>query len=278
MDKRASMKNSILAASTTSSAFYSSLDYNEIKLSLTSGIIAHINTQLCASFADFYGFLIGRYKLIKNMKSIDSNSNFQENTLTLTIDSVIFIYDKNYLKDKLDKLLEKIEKKYTIIGLFSARCYSFPNISLKEQEFYFRTMNYLKKDKRAPGLPLLFGCFCHNLSEQNLENSVNKVNFYSRIYKYNESKNEFVTLPYDIINMKDTSYVNQLNLNATKSIESKDAVAMDGVVNTLKSKVIEHINLIESKMQNELKELKTQLKVELETNKKLYEKLRAYET
>jgi hypothetical protein len=169
-------------------------DYNLIKLSINSGIVSQIYSQLCASFTDFYGFLLGRYKIIKNVESIDSNSNFEQNILSLVVDNVIFIYDKNYLKDKLEKLLEKIYRKYTIVGLFSARSYSYTNISLKEQEFFLKAMNFLKNDKKVfnnvniGNIPLLFGSFCHNITEENFENKVKTVNFYSKIFQYNDKK------------------------------------------------------------------------------------------
>jgi hypothetical protein len=46
----------------------------------------------------------------------------------------------------------------------------------------------------------------------------------------------------------------------------------------LKNKLAEQIINIDSKQMKELKELKALLKVEIETNKKLYEILKTYET
>ena len=46
---------------------------------------------------------------------------------------------------------------------------------------------------------------------------------------------------------------------------------------TLKNKINDQLNTIENKQQRELKELKAQFKLELENNKKLYEKLKTFE-
>jgi hypothetical protein len=269
------MKNNSITANTVTSNNSNNLEYNELKLSFTSGVISHINSQLCGSFSDFYGFLIGRYKLIKNTNTNDSNANYQQNILSLTVDNVIFIFDKIYLKDKLDKLLDKM-KKYTLIGVFSARKYSYPNISLKEQEFYLRNINLLK-DKRINGLPLLFGSFCHNVTDESNDNIVKTINFYSRVYNYSDKLKEFISLPYEVINIKETTYANSVNLYSNKVIESNDTKDTDEVVNKLKAKVNEQVNLIENKLQKELKNLKMQLNVEIGENKKLYEKLKSFE-
>ncbi len=49
-------------------------------------------------------------------------------------------------------------------------------------------------------------------------------------------------------------------------------------VSLLKNKLSEQIVTIDTKQTKELRELKTLLKVEIETNKKLYEILKSYET
>jgi hypothetical protein len=40
--------------------------------------------------------------------------------------------------------------------------------------------------KKISGLPLLFGCFCHNVTEETVESKVKTVNFYSRVYTLKE--------------------------------------------------------------------------------------------
>src|SRR5690242_2375736 len=107
--KSSPSKNNSLLRSTTSNVNplskndqQNNIQFNQLKLSINSGIISHINTQILSSFTDFYGFLLGRYKLTRNTKSIDSNSNYEQQVLSLNVENVIFIFDKNYLKDKLD--------------------------------------------------------------------------------------------------------------------------------------------------------------------------------
>ena len=109
-------KNSMTVSCISATAQQAILGYDQVKLHISSGVISHINTQLCASFTDFYGLLIGRYKLLKSTQSNDANSDVQQNVLSLVVENVIFIYDKSYIKDKLEKLLDKITKKSTIIG------------------------------------------------------------------------------------------------------------------------------------------------------------------
>lgn len=177
--KKLNFKSSMTVSAINASEQMALQGYDEIKLHMTSGVISHINSQLCGSFADFYGFLIGRYKLVKSTKSSDANSDYQQNILNLVVESVIFIYDKSYINDKLEKLLEKITKKSTIIGLFSARMYSHPNISLREQQFFFKSKDYMK-NIQAP--PLVFACFCHNVTDETCDSKVKTVNFNSRVY------------------------------------------------------------------------------------------------
>ena len=107
--------------------------FNQIKISISSTIISQIYSQLCFSTSDIFGFLLGEYKLLKTTESKDADTNYQQNILHIIINNSIFIYDKNYLREKLEKIIDKINQKYTIIGLFSARSFSFTSISLKYQ-------------------------------------------------------------------------------------------------------------------------------------------------
>jgi hypothetical protein len=93
------------------------LEYNNLKVYFHSGIVSHIYTHLCESFNDFYGILTGNYKLISENKANDTNDNVEIRTLNIYVDNVIFVNDKNYLKEDLAGLLEKIGNKYsTVIG------------------------------------------------------------------------------------------------------------------------------------------------------------------
>jgi hypothetical protein len=88
----------------------------------------------------------------------------------------------------------------------------------------------------------------------------------------------FESIPYEVINIKDTVYNNEINLNANKTIISNDISQFELQINKLKTVINEQIQQIEIKQQKELKDLKAQLKVEFDLNKKLYEKLKTFET
>lgn len=92
---------------------------NSYKLYFNSCIITQIYSQLSGSTTDFYGIILGKTKTISDVKASDLSSKVEQKSLTIIVEDVIFIYDKNYLKEKLDKLLEKVIKKYSkdsIIG------------------------------------------------------------------------------------------------------------------------------------------------------------------
>jgi hypothetical protein len=100
---------------------------NKIKLYINSGIISHIYTHVCDSFADFYGILLGHYKITSEIKANDVNSSYELKILSINIDKVIFIYDNYYIKENLDQLIEKVKYKYTeydIIGIFLFNIYA----------------------------------------------------------------------------------------------------------------------------------------------------------
>ena len=85
-------------------------------------------------------------------------------------------------------------------------------------------------------------------------------------------------MPYDIINLKDTNYTNKVNPLANKTIISADTSTFELQTNKLKNQINENISEIENKQQRTLKELKAQLKMEIEQNKKLFEKLKTFGT
>jgi len=191
--------------------------FNQIKISISSTIISQIYSQLCFSTSDIFGFLLGEYKQLKTTESKDSEINYQQNILHIIINNSIFIYDKNYLREKLEKIIDKINQKYTIVGLFSARYYSYTSISLKDQEVFMNALNYIKtkQDKieksnttntntnlfkksnssqivnstpHLQNLPLLYGVFCHNVNEEDTETKLKTQNFYSKMFKFVEKK------------------------------------------------------------------------------------------
>lgn len=95
--------------------------FSQIKLYFAQAVIPSIYSQLLSSLGDCYGIILGNYKKIKNVKSIDSNSNLEENNLNIIVYKIIFIYDLIYFSDpkEMQKLFVKInenEKDHSIIG------------------------------------------------------------------------------------------------------------------------------------------------------------------
>ena len=172
----------------------SQLEFNQFKLSINSSIISQIYSQLLISTSDFYGFLLGEQKIINTTESKDAESNFQQSTLHLIVNDVMFIFDKHYLSEKLEKVLDIINQKYKFIGLISARSHSFTSVSLKEQEYYFNVLNYFtnKSQKKynskiiIQNIPILFGVFSHNVTEEDFDYKLRTQNFNSKIFKFEE--------------------------------------------------------------------------------------------
>jgi hypothetical protein len=156
------------------------LNYNTLKVYFNSGIISHIYTHLLEAFTDFHGVLTGTYKVVTENKANDAESSLEIKTLNIYIDNVIFVNEKNYLKDDLPDLLDKIGKKYsTVVGIISARSYSYSTLSLKDQSLFIKAYNILK-DKSE--IPFLYGIFCHN--EDN--DGVKGITFFSKLYMLKE--------------------------------------------------------------------------------------------
>lgn len=89
------------------------------------------------------------------------------------------------------------------------------------------------------------------------------------------------SIPYNIINLKETNYPNNLNFignNISLKNFKENSKALDSVINNL----IEHLeNIIfdlEKQQEPTLNLLKEQLEVELRQSKKLFEKLKTFES
>jgi len=160
------------------------INNNNITLTINSGVVTQVYSQLFSSMSDFYGLLIGSVKNIKNKRAIDSDYNFEQINHYFNISFVIFIFDKRYLEtEKFVKLLEKIENKYKdtdneLLGIFSARSYSYANMSFKDQDLYKKASQNFTKNN----LPLLFGVFTHNVPEINSINSIKSIEMNTRFF------------------------------------------------------------------------------------------------
>jgi hypothetical protein len=117
--------------------------------------------------------------------------------------------------------------------LISGRTFSYPNLSLKDQDLFLRTQNYVRGEN-----PLLFGAFCHNIDNNKA------ISFTSRFYNYVDDK--FETIPYEIVNMKDTNYSTRINPVANKvNINIKpDLLMVEELIDVLTNNMFEYVIVI----------------------------------
>ena len=85
-------------------------------------------------------------------------------------------------------------------------------------------------------------------------------------------------MPYDILNIKDTNYTNPINYLSSKTLIDSGTAEFEKPIRKLKNIVLDQMSHLEFNQQRDLKELKTELKKELNINKKLYDMLKMYET
>jgi hypothetical protein len=94
---------------------------------------------------------------------------------------------------------------------------------------------------------------------------------------------KFESIPYEIINIKETRYnfnqncFSSANAELNKSIAS-DVILSEGLNKKLRQYIEDKIGDIEFKQQRLLKDIKNVLKGELEEHKKLLEKLKSFQT
>lgn len=96
------------------------IKYNNLEVYFNSGVINQIYSSLISNFSDFYGLILGRYKVVNETKINDQESESNLIKLSLIVENVIFIFDKNYAYTKLDRLIEKLKIRYAnskILGI-----------------------------------------------------------------------------------------------------------------------------------------------------------------
>ena len=59
-------------------------------------------------------------------------------------------------------------------------------MSLKEQEIYLKSINYLKK--KNANLSLLFGVFSHNVTDDQSEDKIKSINLSTKFFIFNDVK------------------------------------------------------------------------------------------
>ena len=248
--------------------------YDEIKLMINSPLISQINSQMIGSFYDFWGIFLGNSKLIKKSKAIDSDSNFKISTLHILIDNIIFIYNNEYTNEGLEELISKIEDNYRdnqIIGVFSCKAFSYPIMSLKGQKYYLKAKNIIKK-KHPNNYPFFFGVFSQN---ENL-GDINYISFCSKIYYLNDKTQKFLSLPFETISLKETTYVTSINPISNKFIQYPYKETFENEVNKLGKALNVHLNYLNGSGLEDIKNIKKQLKTEIEQYVLLSEKMKKY--
>lgn len=229
-------------------------EYDNIILSINSGIISHIHTMIVSCVSDFGGYLLGKYKIVEN------NNENNRKTLLMNIDQAIAIYDKLYLNKKLEKLLSKIMLKYPtsiIISVFTAKAFSFSSMSIKDQAFYFQVNDYMHMNAKMV-TPLLFSTFVHNSMDKH--KSFNTV-----FYTYDQLDAIFKTVNYEINNLKYLSNKKKLNANPNRASNIMiNKEAFESQVELLRHIINNSLNEIELVQLKTLKEIKVSIKAEIE--------------
>lgn len=91
-------------------------------------------------------------------------------------------------------------------------------------------------------------------------------------------RRNFASLNYEIINMKDSNYTTQINHFASKTKIKIENSSNDLQVRKIKGFITDNIEEIENIQQKVLIDFKTQLKNEIETYKKLSERLKNFKS
>ena len=256
--------------------------FDEIKIMINSPLITQINSQIISSFSDFNGIFLGRTKIIKKIKTIDVDDSIQTKTLNILIENIIFIYDEKYTYEKIEDLIKKIEDSYSefkIIGAFSAKAFSFPVLSLKSQKFYFKLKKIIENksnnnNNKNEKIPILFGVFCTNIEN----NEIFFNTFQSKLFYLNENNNmkKFISIPFEIINLKETNYNIDTNPIPNKFVQYKYNDNCKNEVDKLNRGINYQLNHLKEDELNEIKELKLNIKKEIEKYIELNKQIKNY--
>ena len=256
--------------------------YENVSLIIDPGIIPQINNHILNSLFDFYGVFLGTHIIDTNNKnSTNSNINSTQN-ITIFIQDVILILKKEYISSKLNSLFQRIinyYKQYSIIGILTAKAFSYPNLSLRDMEFYKNANHfYTNADFVKKSFPLLIGAFSHN---KTIHEQMPITSFESKFYYYDTENKLYKSIPYKILNLKETGY-NKFEKGLVKvkgGIRVKEENGGEREVEFLKKEILNsHLKSINEEYMNILtemkKNLKTHMKEYLKHRQQIYEYLK----
>lgn len=247
--------------------------------------MVQIYTQLIATFHDFGGILLGNCKLTQQEKEINvvrnsnqslSNANKTKDIIIteINIESIVVVYDLITLTT-IPTLISRISNEYpdkVIIGMFTAKSFSYSTISFKDQELHIYLGKYLRNELKSIylSIPLLFALFIHSI--KSTESIHHMTQFESKIYLYEEVKQVFEAVKFDITNMKFDNYNDLINpiankapryLLITNKNNNQDNIIANGFekeITQLKSEINKTLNEITISYLNQVQTFKKKLK------------------
>lgn len=198
----------------------------------------------------------------------------------MNIDHSHFIFENfdNIQVENIIKSIQEANPMKFILGIFSGKAFSYPVISLKEQELYFKVDKGLKDQSISEGdstdnpykdIPLIFASFAHN-------KETNIVSFTSKIYIFDDENNHFKSSPYEITNLKIDDYshliepvCNKINVNLQLPHFEKELLK-------LKEEIQYNIKTIETSQKQKILEYYKKINIELENYEILRRRFEMY--
>ena len=238
-------------------------DTPPIIVRVNSIVLSSIYSHLVSHFSDFNGVLIGNTKYLK-----------KENKLSIIIDNISYEYSGNsnigfYNIGNID-----------VVGVFSAKKFSFPRISIREQQ---RFMNYKEvitkqndnnnnNSNNNNTRPFLFGAFVHNKKHE-----TKQMKFETKFWTYNDVTKQFQQIPFEIACLNVIKYINDINpINNTSLVNLANVEVFEEIVNQLKLNIRHDLNKIETSQKEQICELHQQIKKEIMCFRALLNKIQNY--
>lgn len=189
----------------------------------------------------------------------------------------IFSHCEHIEVESIIKSIQEANPIKFILGIFSGKAFSYPVISLKEQELYFKIEKGLKEqsineenstDNPYKDIPLIFASFAHN-------KEANIVSFTSKFYIFDYENNHFKSSPYEITNLKFDDYhliepvCNKIQINLQIPHFEKELLK-------LKEEIQHNIKTIETSQKQKIIDFNKKINIELENYEILRRRFEMY--